>query len=371
MKPLLDAALVILVAVPPICTTYALKTLCASGWEGSRACGLYLQQPVLLVNILFGVHIDLTLYLISLAQVRSRDNRLHNCYVCVAWHSSLEISHKVVKHAQTALWRCDCHCVIGSNGRPPAASARRMMYIDAAELQGSTWLIDPYWTLAPPMLAAFWLSHPHATLWSTRQAVSTLLLAVWAARLTHSYLRREGWVLGTREDWRYADMRRQFGAHWVWVQLFAVYGVQHLMLVGLTLPWHSIAFSGAPWSWLDSTATCAAIAGLCVAAVADNALHAHGQSRSSDVLRSGLWGVCRHPNHFGEQLWWWGAWMFAIPGGGAWTGIGTAFNSLCMLQVRRHSAQPHSWLQWGTAMELLAGKQRACKPTSCGSFGVS
>ena len=164
--------------------------------------------------------------------------------------------------------------------------------------------------------------------------MSLCLLLVWAMRLTHSYLRREGWVLGAREDWRYAEMRQRFGAHWAWVQLFAVYGMQHLMLVGLALPWHGIASSDQPWGWIDAVATGVGATGIAIAAAADNTLHAHVQQGCVDVLRTGWWGVSRHPNHFGEQLWWWGAWLFAVAAGGAWSVVGTAFNSLCMLEVR-------------------------------------
>ena len=86
-------------------------------------------------------------------------------------------------------------------------------------MQGSTWLIDPYWTLAPPLLAAYWLTHPLSTPLTARQLVSTALLLIWALRLTHSYFRREGWAVGAQEDWRYAEMRDKFGSRWALYQV--------------------------------------------------------------------------------------------------------------------------------------------------------
>ena len=113
----------------------------------------------------------------------------------------------------------------------------------ASLLQRSTWLIDPYWTLVPPLLDLFYKtacsssgkkgnfssSSPLAT-------AATLLLLLWSMRLTHSYFRREKWEVGRREDWRYAEMRGRWGRHWWWWQLVPVYLVQHLLLVGLALP---------------------------------------------------------------------------------------------------------------------------------------
>lgn len=46
---------------------------------------------------------------------------------------------------------------------------------------------------------------------------------VWSLRLTHNYFRRENWQWGAREDWRFTDMRGQYGKHWWWISFFSVY----------------------------------------------------------------------------------------------------------------------------------------------------
>jgi hypothetical protein len=55
--------------------------------------------------------------------------------------------------------------------------------------QKSFWLIDPYWTLTPPLLGLLWICHPQATT-TARAGVANALTLVWAIRLTHSYFRR-------------------------------------------------------------------------------------------------------------------------------------------------------------------------------------
>jgi steroid 5-alpha reductase family enzyme len=53
------------------------------------------------------------------------------------------------------------------------------------------------------------------------------------------------------------------------------------------------------------------------------------------VLNSGLWYYSRHPNYFGEQLWWWGLAVFSWSLGHGWTFIGALVNTLCLAYVTK------------------------------------
>lgn len=84
-------------------------------------------------------------------------------------------------------------------------------------------MIDLFWTVVPTMLVHYYATHPlaHYNWWRSRIAI--VMTWVWGLRLTHNYFRREDWQWGAREDWRFTDMRRQYGKHWWWVSFFAVY----------------------------------------------------------------------------------------------------------------------------------------------------
>lgn len=120
-------------------------------------------------------------------------------------------------------------------------------------------------------------------------------------------------------------------------QVVTVYAVQHAMLVGLTLPWHAIAFSAMPWTAVDTAAAVSGMIGIAFAATADQQLHRFCTKRDQQaqpaVLCTGLWAMSRHPAHFGEQLWWWSAALFAVAVGQSWVAIGTLFNSACMVPI--------------------------------------
>lgn len=50
-------------------------------------------------------------------------------------------------------------------------------------------------------------------------------------------------------------------------------------------------------------------------------------------LDKGLWRYSRHPNYFGEQLWWWGLVIFGWNLGHGWTFVGSLINSMCLAYV--------------------------------------
>lgn len=205
-------------------------------------------------------------------------------------------------------------------------------------------------------------------------------------------------------------MRKRYGAAlWAVLSFPIAYVSQHVLLVGICLPFYSIHFpalsplpaSAAPADLLglrdlvaspaaNATAASAAassslpspppfdgvwdplIAGLCLAGIvvayfADTQLcafmHANEQRARQGkpkvlILNSGLWyysrydynyyplavvwlavltwlAACaiRHPNYFGEQLWWWALSLFSVYVGQWYMAAGTLINSLCLATV--------------------------------------
>lgn len=222
-------------------------------------------------------------------------------------------------------------------------------------LLSNHWLIDLYWTVIPVMLLHYYRGHPASVVDAVRSAVAVGLTWVWSARLTHNYLRREGWEFGKREDWRFNEMRGQYGKTWWWMSFFAVYLSQQVFLIGICLPMYAIHSSNQPWGIWDLVATAACIAGIVIAHFADTQLHKFVTRNEKlkqlgeptvPTLEDGLWRYSRHPNYFGEQLWWWGLYLFAWNLGQQWMFVGPLVNSLCLgyvtvLVERRMLKQEH------------------------------
>lgn len=205
-----------------------------------------------------------------------------------------------------------------------------------ALIQSSHWMIDPYWTVIPVMLVHYYAAHPlaHYDFWRSRIVI--LLTWVWSIRLIHNYFRREKWQWGAREDWRFTDMIQQYGKHWWWASFFSIYLPHQLLLIGLSLPFYVIHSVNQPLNIWDLVAVVVCVSGILIAYFADNQLYNFVNNNGNGViLESGLWYYTRHPNYFGEQLWWWGLVVFGWNLGHGWTFIGALLNTMCLGYVTK------------------------------------
>ncbi|KAL1499714.1 hypothetical protein AB1Y20_012414 [Prymnesium parvum] len=209
--------------------------------------------------------------------------------------------------------------------------------------QRSFWLIDPYWTILPPLIGLYYRAHPCALHPAPlRGTVALGLVWLWSARLTHSYFRREGWKFGEREDWRYTQMAADWPRSWWLLSFFAVGLAQQPLLVGLSAPLHFTHSAGAAWGEYDLLASGGALLGLLGAWASDGQLHAfvsaNRRRREADeplepILRHGLWRYSRHPNYFFEQLFWWSLAMLGVIAGHPEAILGALLNSAVLLVV--------------------------------------
>ncbi|KAI3439326.1 S5A_REDUCTASE domain-containing protein [Psidium guajava] len=247
-----------------------------------------------------------------------------------------------------------------------------------SQVQSSHWMIDPFWTVIPVMLTHYYATHPLGQYNWWRSRILMVMTWAWALRLSHNYFRREKWQWGAREDWRFTDMRAQYGKNWWWVSFFAIYVSQQVFLLGVCLPAYVVHSVDKPLNVWDFVAVLVSVCGIIVAYFADTQLHDF-VSRNEKLrelgkpvalnLDEGLWHYSRHPNYFGEQLWWWGLVIFAWNLGQGWTFVGALINSLCLAYVtglveermlkkehraeayRRYQKTTSVWIPWFKASD--------------------
>lgn len=181
-------------------------------------------------------------------------------------------------------------------------------------------MYDPYWSVAPPALFAFWAIEGEIT---PRAMIAGALTALWGARLTYNFLR--GFEDLGHEDWRYRDLRAKHGKRYWLVSFFGI----HFMPTVLTFAGSVSLFvvlrhDTNSIGWLDGLALAVTLLGIAYETIADEQLRAFVKSAPTpgSWLQTGLWKHTRHPNYFGEVSFWWGLYLFALAAHpGAWWAI--------------------------------------------------
>ena len=189
---------------------------------------------------------------------------------------------------------------------------------------------DPYWSVFPPV--AFLLyAFPNtistfgpegcAPGWSL--SVILLLIAswYWGWRLTRN------WVITFKgighEDWRYTKYRSLHPALFHLINFFGLNMVPTLVVFAAMLP--GLKLYENPLSFKFSSAVSFSLVFLgfiiCLIAptiqlIADKQSHDFRAAHPGEVCNVGLWKHGRHPNYFGEILFWWGIWIMYVPFGG-------------------------------------------------------
>jgi steroid 5-alpha reductase family enzyme len=176
-------------------------------------------------------------------------------------------------------------------------------------------MYDPYWSVTPPLIALYWLKTGEfpETLTPPKLLVLALTL-LWALRLTLNWARH--WRGIAHEDWRYRGLRDRYGSLYWPVSFFGIHLLPTLIVFLACLSLYSAmgAGAGSALGVLDFVAAALTLGAIAIEATADLQLHRFkkGSPKPGQILSSGLWARCRHPNYLGEILFWWGLYLFCL-----------------------------------------------------------
>lgn len=161
-------------------------------------------------------------------------------------------------------------------------------------------------------------SYPHVTFgeaWSRLSYNQIALLGaatVWSSRLTYRIVSRS--LRRGADDPRYESVKTEPG---FWNKApFAIFLPEAVFQAIITLPFvlplstdHIVGLHGASsaWaSWLRLIAAGVFAGGLTMETLADHQIENHKQKAEeqgqSEILRSGVWSIVRHPNYLGDAL---------------------------------------------------------------------
>jgi steroid 5-alpha reductase family enzyme len=172
---------------------------------------------------------------------------------------------------------------------------------------------DPYWSVAPIVIVIAWLGLGVGTADPARAILATAGVSIWGVRLTYNWWR--GWRGIDHEDWRYVDLQNKTGALYWPVSFLGIHMMPTLMVFLGCLPLAPALVTGSrPFGWIDALGTLVLGTAIWWEAESDNQLLRFRRSRppAGSTLSDGLWSLSRHPNYFGEILFWWGIFLLGL-----------------------------------------------------------
>ncbi len=233
---------------------------------------------------------------------------------------------------------------------------------------------DAYWSVAPPLLAIYFAFAVDGDfVFPPRVVLMFALVLAYAIRLTHNWAR--GWSGLHHVDWRYVDLKAKSGkAYWL-VSLFGIHLFPTVQVFLGCLPLYVVASSDRPLGWVDVIASVVTGVAILIELVADNQLRRFVMFRveRGELLRSGLWRYSRHPNYFGEALFWWGLFLFTIPTLATtwWAGAGAlsillmfVFVSIPMIEKRSLSRRPEYAAHAAKTSLLIPWRPKGSRPAA-------
>ena len=187
------------------------------------------------------------------------------------------------------------------------------IYLLSVIFNNSSWY-DAFWSVIPVVLTIMCWADISAAGDVQRSFLMHACLFFWAIRLTFNWMR--SWDGFSHEDWRYIMMKQKTNNR---LQYFIVdFGSIHLIptlcvYMALLPMIYALAYPGADLNNLDILATFLAVLAVIIQIVSDQQMYNFRKNLTEPkTMKSGLWLYSRHPNYFGELLFWFSLFVFAL-----------------------------------------------------------
>ncbi len=204
------------------------------------------------------------------------------------------------------------------------------------QLTGNNSQVDKLWSIVPAPYA--WYMTWKGGM-DERMVLMSVLVTIWAARLTYNFARRGGysWKFWEgEEDYRWEVLRQRPGFKnpffWLLFNLFFICFYQNTLIFMFTVPVIAgLAKNAAPLGIFDYVLAIIYVALVVMEFVADqqqydfqtekyrrkNAGEEMGEY-GDGFIQTGLWSKMRHPNYFAEQAIWVVFYLFSVAATGEW-----------------------------------------------------
>ena len=187
------------------------------------------------------------------------------------------------------------------------------IYLLSVIFNNSSWY-DAFWSVIPVVLTIMCWSDISAAGDIQRAFLMHACLLFWAIRLTYNWMR--SWDGFSHEDWRYIMMKGKTNnkLQYFIVDFGSIHLIPTLCVYMALLPMiYALSYPGAELNNLDILATFLAVLAVLIQIISDQQMYNFRKNIAEPkTMKSGLWYYSRHPNYFGEILFWFSLFIFAL-----------------------------------------------------------
>ncbi|MGI9288705.1 MAG: DUF1295 domain-containing protein [Pseudomonadales bacterium] len=224
--------------------------------------------------------------------------------------------------AYTCLAYADGHLLFRSFVADIVATV--MVFVFSRAFKNSSFY-DAYWSVIPPLFLLYWWHSRELDSQQLRYILVSIVVWFWAIRLTWNWAKH--WPGLEHEDWRYPLLKQKYPRFEFFIDFFGIHFFPTVQVFLGMLPMYAAVALGNRDVWLvDYVACTLGVGAVSIQFVADRQLHHFIVTRKpGQTIQTGLWAWSRHPNYFGEILFWTSLALFglsAYPQGWWWQIIG-------------------------------------------------
>lgn len=168
-------------------------------------------------------------------------------------------------------------------------------------------IYDPYWSLQSIVIGISLLIYTHNV--NAGIIIYLVVILMYSARLTGNYLISFNDI--SYIDWRYQKLKEKSGKLYFLVNLFGIHIFPTLLVYGATLPMIGYIRNNMEFKIYDIAGLLIMVIGIIYEIYADLSMIKFKKIRKSnkEVIDIGLWQYSRHPNYFGEIVFWFGVFI--------------------------------------------------------------
>lgn len=204
------------------------------------------------------------------------------------------------------------------------------------QITGNNSQVDKLWSIVPAPYA-WYMTYKGGM--DERMVLMSVLVTIWAARLTFNFARRGGYswkFWAGEEDYRWEVLRKRpgFSNPFVWMlfNLLFICFYQNALIFLFTVPViSSLSTHASPLGLLDYILAAFFIGLVVMEFIADQQQYTFQQEKyrrmqtneelgeyADGFVQTGLWSKMRHPNYFAEQFIWVVFYLFSVSATGEW-----------------------------------------------------